>query len=126
MEPAILVLVDDLIFRTKIASTAKSLGLAAQFVRTAQQFSAGLTARPVPLAIVDLNANDNPLEAVRIACSAAPRPRIVAYLSHVQADLARAAREAGADAVMARSAFTQELPAMLEALVNHERSDGVS
>lgn len=120
MKASLLVFADDLIFRTKIASTAKSLGLAAQFVRTTRQFAKELNARPAPLAIIDLNAGDNPLEAVCIAVTATPRPRVVAYLSHVQAELARAARDAGADAVMARSAFTQELPALLEALANHE------
>jgi hypothetical protein len=32
------------------------------------------------------------------------------FISHVQADLARESREAGCDVVMARSAFSQQLP----------------
>ena len=37
----------------------------------------------------------------------------VGFLSHVQKDLAVAAREAGCDRVMARSAFTRDLPRIL-------------
>jgi hypothetical protein len=39
--------------------------------------------------------------------------RTVGFLSHVQADLALAAREAGCDRVMARSAFVENLPRVL-------------
>jgi hypothetical protein len=37
----------------------------------------------------------------------------VGFLSHVQKDLAVAAREAGCDRVVARSAFTKDLPRIL-------------
>ena len=37
----------------------------------------------------------------------------VGFLSHVQKDLAVAAREAGCDRVVARSAFTRDLPKIL-------------
>jgi hypothetical protein len=50
--------------------------------------------------------------------SCAPRRRIsscstVGFLSHVQDDLALAAREAGCDRVMARSAFVENLPRII-------------
>ena len=41
---------------------------------------------------------------------------VVAFLSHVQTDLAQAARAAGCDRVMARSAFSQQLQALLREL----------
>jgi phosphoketolase len=37
----------------------------------------------------------------------------VGFLSHVQKDLAVAAREAGCDRIVARSAFTRDLPRIL-------------
>ena len=37
----------------------------------------------------------------------------VGFLSHVQKDLAVAAREAGCDRIVARSAFTRDLPKIL-------------
>jgi hypothetical protein len=39
--------------------------------------------------------------------------KTVGFLSHVQKDLAVAAREAGCDRVVARSAFTKDLPQIL-------------
>ena len=39
---------------------------------------------------------------------------VVAFLSHVQTDLAAAARAAGCDVLLARSAFTRDLPHLLE------------
>ncbi len=39
--------------------------------------------------------------------------KTVGFLSHVQKDLAVAAKEAGCDRVMARSAFTKDLPKIL-------------
>ena len=38
---------------------------------------------------------------------------IVGYASHVQTDVIEAARKAGVDDVLARSAFTQRLPEIL-------------
>ena len=61
-----------------------------------------------PLVIVDLDADDA-IAAVEVAVSASPRPQVLAYVSHVRADLVAAARAAGADQVMARSAFVAKL-----------------
>src|SRR6185436_10689777 len=98
--PTAIAFVTDLIFGTKIASTARSLGIDLQIVRSANDFNARL-ASGAALAIIDLNAaGPDPLAAVRIAHEAAARPRVIAYLSHVQTELAAAAREAGADDVM--------------------------
>ena len=43
----------------------------------------------------------------------------VGFLSHVQKDLALAAREAGCDRVIARSAFTKDLPQILAGRTPH-------
>ena len=39
---------------------------------------------------------------------------LIGYLSHVQGELKQAAQEAGCDMVMARSAFSQNLPQILK------------
>ncbi len=66
------------------------------------------------LLIVDLNITAvDPMAAIRLAKGHAAGPRVVGFLSHVQVDLAAAARAAGADQVMARSAFTAQLPELL-------------
>ncbi|MGH9451043.1 MAG: hypothetical protein ACRD11_10955, partial [Terriglobia bacterium] len=45
---------------------------------------------------------------------------VIGFLSHVQADLATAAREAGCDVVMARSAFATQLPQLLRRYAAHD------
>src|SRR5262249_13901593 len=110
--PSVVAFVTDLIFGTKIASTARSLGIELQTSRSLDDFRARLANASV--AIVDLNASgSDPIGAVRAACEATSRPHVVAYLSHVQTELAEAARQAGAHEVIPRSVFSSRLPQIL-------------
>jgi DNA-binding NarL/FixJ family response regulator len=115
--PEVLILCTDLIFSTKITGTAKALHRSFAVVRTIEKVDAVLAAAaPHPLLILDLNISGvDPLTAIARAKAHANPPRVVAFLSHVQADLATAARTAGADQVMARSAFVAQLPSLLGA-----------
>ncbi len=66
---------------------------------------------PPDLLILDLNsARFEPLALLQTIRSDVST---VGFLSHVQKDLAVAAREAGCDRVVARSAFTKDLPRIL-------------
>jgi len=106
-------IVSDLIFSTKISSTASSLGVNVRTVRRPETLEEVLK-EPPALAIVDLEAESlDALEAIRSMHAVRPRPRIVAFAAHVEKDLIQAAREAGADEVLARSAFVHRLPALL-------------
>jgi CheY-like chemotaxis protein len=110
----VLVLCTDLLFVTKITGTAKAVGRPARVVRSTEKLQEELRAyAPPPLLIVDLNAGGmDPMGAIRLAkAHAVP---VVAYVSHVEADLAAAAKQAGADRVMARSAFVMQLAALLQ------------
>ena len=111
-------LVTDLIFSTKITGTAKALGgqvTVARSLDRLREVLAGPTGGAAPAAaqvIVDLNASAvDVMEAIRLAKQHGAR--VVAFLSHVQVNLAAAAREAGADQVLARSAFVERLPQIL-------------
>ena len=108
--------VEDLLFRSKISETAERLGVEAAFPRNPEKLLDALRASPPDLLVVDLNsARFKPLELLRAVKSdgALRGVRTVGFLSHVQADLALAAREAGCDRVMARSAFVENLPRVL-------------
>jgi hypothetical protein len=110
----VLVLCTDLLFVTKITGTAKALGRPTRVLRSTEKLQEELRAyAPPPLLIVDLNAGGpDPLAAIRLAkAHAVP---VVAYLSHVQADLAAAAKQAGAEKILARSAFVLQLPTLLQ------------
>ena len=108
--------VEDLLFRSKISETAKELGIETSFPRSPQKLFAALRESPPDLLVLDLNsARFEPLEIIRKVKSGGESEPVptVGFLSHVQTDLALSAREAGCDKVVARSAFTKDLPKIL-------------
>ena len=116
MARSVLAAVEDLLFRSKISETSERLGVEAAFPRNPEKLLDALRASPPDLLVVDLNsARFKPLELLRAVKSdgALRGVRTVGFLSHVQGDLALAAREAGCDRVMARSAFVENLPRVL-------------
>jgi len=102
----------DLIFETKIRSTAQALGIETTVVRSPAALDAEFDRVRPSLLIVDLNTAG--VDAVKTGISRAPRPYIVAFVSHVDQDLANQAAMAGADQVMPRSKFTAELTQILQ------------
>ncbi len=109
----VLALVDDLFFQAKLLETARHVGVDLRTCTTADALDAEI-ARAVPnLVVVDFNAGSNPLDAVaRLRASGRAIP-LIAFLSHVQADLAQRARAAGCNEVMPRSKFTQNMATIL-------------
>jgi PleD family two-component response regulator len=112
----ILAILDDLMFTSKIRATASQLGVAVAFARSADAALADMRKTAPSLVILDLNnPRTNPLGIVA-AMKAEPELAAiptVGYASHVQVDVITAARQAGVGDVMARSAFAQQLPAIL-------------
>ena len=118
----VLLLVDDLFFRAKIAETARHMGVELEAANTVEALvekalpapggsdSAG--AHPA-LIVVDLNARGNPVDALDRLKAAGNQTPVIAFLSHVQTELAERARVAGCSEIMPRSKFTQELAAIL-------------
>jgi DNA-binding NarL/FixJ family response regulator len=104
---------DDLFFQMKLAETAKHLGIEVKVATNADALQTLLD--PLPkLAVIDLNARNNPIGVIEMLRKSHPQLRVVAFLSHVQRDLAAQAQAAGCAEVMPRSAFTQNLAAILE------------
>lgn len=109
--PAGLLLCDDLIFASRITATAHAAGFTVSTARTAEQLQALARQTPPRCILVDLA---NPTLRVTDFVTAltqgrSPRPRVVAYGSHVDTATLRAAREAGCDLVLPRSAFVENL-----------------
>jgi PleD family two-component response regulator len=112
----VLAAVEDLLFKSKISETADVLGVEARFPRSKARLLEVLHESPPDLLILDLNsARFEPLELLQTLKSndAMKGVPTVGFLSHVQKDLAVAARESGCDRVVARSAFTKDLPKIL-------------
>ena len=105
---------DDLIFATKLSSTATAVGGTVTIVRTLAALGEQLDGGEVRLVLVDLSAGGgDPLEAIALARTSSPEVQIVAFGPHVEGDLMNAARQRGADTVLARSAFVRKLPDLL-------------
>lgn len=110
----VVALMDDLFFQMKLAETAKQLGVEVK-VATNGDALMGLMDSAPKLVIVDLNARSQPLQAIEKVRQSNKDVRVVAFLSHVQTQLAAQARAAGCTEVLPRSSFTQNLAAILSA-----------
>ena len=112
----ILAVVDDLMFTSKIRTTAKPLGVSVVFARSSEAALAEMRKAAPALVIFDLNnPRTDPLGTV-VAMKGDPALAsipTVGFVSHVQTDLIERARQAGIDEVMARSAFTTGLAEIL-------------
>lgn len=106
-------LMDDLFFQMKVAETAKQLGLEFKVAGNADALLP-LLDPPTRLVIVDLNSRSQPVATIARVCATQKDLRVVAFLSHVQTELAAQARAAGCLEVMPRSVFTQNLAAILQ------------
>lgn len=109
----VVALVDDLFFQSKMFETAKQVGVNLRACSTADALAAEISVSAPRLVVVDLNASGNPIEALRRVQSIGREIPLIAYLSHVQTDLAESARAAGCRDVMPRSKFTRELATIL-------------
>ena len=112
----ILAVLDDLMFSSKIKTTANQLGVPVTFARSTEAALGEMRKNAPTLVILDLNnARTNPLgivAAMKQDPSLASIPT-VGYASHVQVDVINAARQAGVGEVLPRSAFTMQLADIL-------------
>jgi len=109
--------IDDLFFRTKVQETARKLNVKVEFVKTDKDVLDGIAAseEQPSLIIFDLNnAGAKPLTTIpKLKSRLKKGTSVVGFVSHVQGDLKVKGLEAGCDAVMPRSAFSQNLPQLL-------------
>jgi DNA-binding NarL/FixJ family response regulator len=112
----ILAAVDDLLFSSKIRTTARQAGVELTFARTpAEILEQARTLHP-SLVIFDLNsAKAAPIDTISALKRDASLSaiRTLGFVSHVHTGLIDAARAAGVDEVMARSAFAARLAEIL-------------
>jgi DNA-binding NarL/FixJ family response regulator len=112
----VLAAVDDFLFRSKIRAVAKHLGVEVQFAQTGEELLTQARALKPALVIVDLNsAKADPVATIQAlkADAGTAAARTIGFASHVHVDLINAARAAGADQVLPRSAFAANLADIL-------------
>lgn len=112
----LLALVSDLLFTVKIQDAAKRAGMQAEFVKSEKELMEKLHSKPA-LIILDLNFTG--VQPLKLISKLKHNPdlkdtSLLAYVSHVDGELKQKAHEMGCDMVMARSAFSQNLPMILK------------
>jgi CheY-like chemotaxis protein len=112
MNPTVVVLADDLFWKTKIDHTLKSAQAIGVFIDESSQLAAkSVESGRVGLVIVDLALRDDPFSAIA-ALKKNPKTKgiaVVGYYEHVRKDLLEKGEKAGCDQVLPRSAFSQHL-----------------
>ena len=112
----IVAVVDDLLFSSKIRSVAEHAACPIAFVRAPDAVLSEVRSRRPQLVLIDLDrASLDPIGTVR-ALKLDPdlrATRVMGFVSHVHADRIFAARDAGIDTVLARSAFVAALPKLV-------------
>ena len=108
----------DMMFATKIRAAGEAAQVGTREVRTPQRLRDMLDApgddRATGL-FVDLETGPEAIELIEAARSHDAPPTIIAFGSHVDTQTLDAARDAGADEVLPRSAFAARLVELLEA-----------
>jgi len=117
MSKKILAVVDDLFFVVKIQDAAKRAGFEASFLKSEDEAIESARAERPRLVIVDLNAKSvKPVQLIE-RLRAHPDLKgltVLSFVSHVQGELKQRAHDAGANMVLARSAFSSNLPQILK------------
>lgn len=121
--------IEDLFFLAKIQETARKLGVKVEFIKGDKESVAKLTDLPEAerpkLVVFDLNnLNAKPMTLIpKLKTKLKKATSIVGFLNHLQGELKAKAIEAGCDAVMPRSAFSQTLPNLLRRYGIEEEED---
>jgi CheY-like chemotaxis protein len=113
----VLAIVDDLMFTSKIKAAASGLGVALIFARSAGAALEQMRQTTPALVILDLNGTRT--DPIAFIAGMKRDPALatiptVGFVSHVRTDVIEAARAAGVDQVLARSAFTEQLAEILQ------------
>jgi len=113
----VLAAVSDLFFSVKLTEAAKRAGLLLEFVKEPAELLEKAAAQKPSLIVFDLNFEA--LQPLKVIGKLKGKPEtkgisLIGYLSHVQAELKQQAQEAGCDMVLARSAFSQNLPVIFK------------
>lgn len=105
--PAVAVLTGDLFFRVRIETVAEAAGVPLRFAGSAKEALGAATV------LVDLADGGPAIEAIAALKAGPDSPYVVGFGPHREGEAFRNARAAGADLVLARSAFVERLPDIL-------------
>jgi CheY-like chemotaxis protein len=113
--PEVIAFVDDLMSLSRIREAGRAAGVEVRAVRGASELVAAARQARC-LVLVDADSQRLPWQDGIAALRAEPATSglpVIAFVSHVRADHADAARAAGASRVLARSAFVKQLSELM-------------
>jgi DNA-binding NarL/FixJ family response regulator len=111
---AVVAWVSDLMFGSKITAAARAQQVSVRLVRSAETLNEAIALGNVRHVILDLSvATDDLMVIIAQLKRDHSEIRITAFASHVDTDHIAAARRAGADAVLARSAFSANIDSII-------------
>lgn len=121
----VLVIISDLIFRSKIDEAARHAGVPLRVAKSPEQLERHLGNATPAVVLMDLEMEglDTPAMLSRLRASPeVARVPVIGFAGHTNVAVIHAARAVGVQ-VMARSAFVAQLPAMMERIAAASRSE---
>jgi DNA-binding NarL/FixJ family response regulator len=108
----VIAVVDDLLFGSKIRAAARTASAPISFAHGRDAVAAAVREKSPELILIDLEGQSgDAIEMIRlIRAEAGAGPRIIGFGSHVNVERLEAAKQAGCDQALARSAFVSMLP----------------
>lgn len=116
--PPLVLALTDLLFGARIRAAARANDVEVVVHRTPAELIGAAVEHAPHRILIDLDARAYDSVNVIRSLKGDARTRdteVVAFVSHVREDAIRAARDAGADRVLARSAFVRQLPDLVSA-----------
>jgi CheY-like chemotaxis protein len=121
LAPRFFAAVQDIFFGAKITAAAGRVGVSVKFIRDPGKLWDALHSphvAPAPPSVLMIDLNDSSIRPVELIAKLKSSPsaaavQIIAFVSHVHGDLIREAQKAGADLVLPRSVFSQQLDDLL-------------
>ncbi|HJR65768.1 MAG TPA: response regulator [Gemmatimonadaceae bacterium] len=119
----VLVIISDLIFRSKIDEAARRAGVPLRIAKSPEQLERHLGNATPAVVLMDLEMEgaDTPAMLLRLRTHPeAAKVPVIGFAGHTNVEVIHAARADGVQ-VMARSAFVAQLPAMMDRIAAHAR-----
>src|SRR5688572_19152594 len=119
----VLIVISDLIFRSKIDDAARRAGVPLRVAKNVEQLERHVGNAIPAVVLIDLEMEGLDTQAMlgRLrATPAAVNVPVIGFAGHTNVEVIHAARAEGVQ-VMARSAFVAQLPAMMERIAAHAR-----
>jgi CheY-like chemotaxis protein len=121
----VLIVISDLIFRSKIDDAARRAGVPLRVAKNVEQLERHLGNATPAVVLIDLEMDGLDTSAMLSRLRATPGAAnvpVIGFAGHTNVEVIHAARADGVQ-VMARSAFVSQLPAMMERLAAHARGE---